>query len=54
MVSVYTNNATYLFGRDWEMLSKLSKAEILDGKLQEARLIHNDNWKHHINELLEV
>ena len=51
--SVYTNNATYVFGRDWEMLSKLSKAEILDGKLQEARLIHNDNWKHHINELLE-
>lgn len=54
LVSVYTNNATYVFGRDWEMLSKLSKAEILDGKLQEARLIHNDNWKHHINELLEV
>ena len=52
--SVYTNNATYVFGQDWKMLSKLSKAEILNGKLQEARLIHNDNWKHDINELLEV
>lgn len=52
--SVYRNNATYVFGEDWEILSQLSKAEILAGGLQEARLIHNDNWKHDIDELLEV
>lgn len=52
--SVYTNNATYVFGADWEKLSKLSKAKILNAGLQDARLIHNDNWKHDINELLGV
>lgn len=52
--SVYTNNATYVFGENWETLSKLSKAEILNGELQKARLIHNDNWQHDIDELLEV
>ena len=52
--SVYTNNATYVFGTDWENLSKLSKAEILNGGLQDARLIHNDNWKCDIDKLLEV
>lgn len=52
--SVYMNNATYVFGADWENLSKLSKAEILNGGLQSARLIHNDNWKRDIDKLLEV
>lgn len=52
--SVYTNNATYIFGDDWEHLSQLSKAEILRDGLQDVRLIHNDNWKHDIDELLEV
>lgn len=51
--SVYTNNATYVFGTDWENLSQLSKAEILNAGLQDARLIHNNNWKHDINKLLE-
>lgn len=50
--SVYKNNATYIFGQGWEELSKLTKAEILSGELQESRLIHNDNWKHDIDELL--
>ena len=52
--SVYTNNATYILGKDWENLSKLSKAEILDAELQDARLIHNDNWKQDIDALLGV
>ena len=51
--SVYTNNATYIFGDDWEHLSQLSKAEILKDGLQDVRLIHNDNWKHDIDEILE-
>ena len=52
--SVYPDNATYVFGQNWEYLSKLTKAEILNGKLQDARLIHNSNWKKDIDELLEV
>lgn len=50
--SVYPNNATYVFGTDWEELSKLSKAEILNDNLQNARLIHHDNWQKEITELL--
>lgn len=52
--SVYPDNATYVFGQNWEYLSKLTKAEILNGKLQDARLIHNSNWKNDIDKLLEV
>ncbi len=52
--SVYPDNATYVFGKQWEELSKLSKAEILNGNLQEVRLIHRDNWQQSIMELLEV
>lgn len=52
--SVYTNNATYVLGTEWENLSKLSKAEILNADLQDARLIHNGNWKQDIDALLEV
>ena len=51
--SVYSNNATYIFGKKWEELSKLSKAEILNDNLQDARIIHSDNWKKEIYSLLE-
>lgn len=38
-------NATYVFGEDWQTVSKLTKAEIIEGKLQKARLTHHSNWK---------
>lgn len=50
--SVYMNNATYIFGSDWEYLSKLSKAEILNSNLQIARLIHKENWRQEISKML--
>jgi hypothetical protein len=37
-------NATYVFKNDWSQLSSLSKKQILDGSLHEARLIHNHRW----------
>ena len=52
--SVYSNNATYVFGKDWEELSKLTKAEIISGNLQEVRIIHNNNWQKEIYDLLET
>lgn len=52
--SVYPNNATYVFGKNWERLSKLTKAEILNGNLQDVRIIHNNNWQQKILDLLEV
>lgn len=45
-------NATYIFERDWEELSRLSKAEILDRSLQRDRLIHLPKWDERINRLL--
>lgn len=37
-------NATYIFNNNWEELSVLTKKEILEGKLHQARLIHNHRW----------
>lgn len=37
-------NATYVFKNNWAEVSALSKKEILDGALHEARLIHNNRW----------
>lgn len=51
--SVYSNNATYVFAENWKELSKLTKAQILNGGLHNARLIHRDNWKKDIRFLLE-
>ena len=50
--SAYTGNATYVFGENWETLSKLTKAQILDENLQLARLIHRKGWHASIRELL--
>lgn len=50
--SAYTGNATYVFGEDWEALSKLTKAEILSDDLQEDRLIHREGWEQEVEELL--
>lgn len=38
-------NATYIFNNNWEELSVLTKKEILEGKLHQARLIHNHRWR---------
>lgn len=51
--SVYPNNATYIFAENWQELSHLTKAQILNGGLQNARLIHKENWKEDIRILLE-
>lgn len=51
--SIYPNNATYVFNEEWEELSKLTKAEILNGSLHNARLIHRENWKRNIKNVIE-
>lgn len=38
------NNATYILNHNWQHLSQLTKAEILDGNLHQARVIHRRNW----------
>lgn len=51
--SVYLGNATYVFDRDWEELSRKTKAEILDAKLHKARLIHRLGWSRQLNDLFK-
>lgn len=45
-------NATYVLGGNWEELAQLTKAEILDQNLHEARLIHVECWADRIQKLL--
>lgn len=44
-------NATYVFGGKWKELSKLTKAEVLSEKHQQARFIHVAKWKSRIRSL---
>lgn len=50
--SMKAGNATYIFEKDWEELSKLTKKEILDNNFQLDRLIHKDGWENSINRFL--
>lgn len=43
--SIRHGNAIYMFGLDWEVVSQLSKAEIISGGLAKARIIHSTGWK---------
>jgi len=53
--SAFYGNAIYAFNDNWEDLSKKTKAEIIQGKLQIDRITHNGertNWMERIKELL--
>ncbi len=50
--SIITGNATYVFGQNWQHLSMLTKAEILDNNLQRNRIIHRLGWHEHIRQIL--
>lgn len=50
--SMYYGNATYIFGDSWEELSKRTKAEILNEKLQKARIIHRTGWKKQLEQIM--
>jgi hypothetical protein len=42
--SIYLDNATYIFGGDWEVLSQLTKNEIIQSGSAKARLVHDRQW----------
>lgn len=52
--SAYTGNATYIFGENWEELSKMTKAQILAGHLEKHRLVHDPAWEARITQLLKA
>lgn len=49
--SIRYGNALYAFSNDWRALSRLTKAEIIQGDLAKARIIHTENWKRQLSEL---
>jgi len=49
----YYGNATYVFDQNWEQISQLTKAEILNQNLHIARLIHVEGWEGAIRQLLD-
>lgn len=42
--SLLYGNATYVLDKDWEAVSKLTKADILNQSLHKDRIIHHSNW----------
>lgn len=47
------NNATYIFPSDkWEEYSKLTKMEVINGRLYIKRIRHNKNWNERIAKYL--
>ena len=44
-------NATYVFDKNWEELSRMTKAQIVNQNLELARIIHKNNWEYSIREL---
>ncbi len=51
--STKIHNATYVFKGKWEEFSKLTKRDIIQGKLCHKRIIHNNRWEDEINKLLK-
>ncbi|QOK83661.1 hypothetical protein HF906_00045 [Ralstonia solanacearum] len=51
--SRFTNNATYVLAyTSWEVVSQMSKEQILSASAHEARLIHDRNWFDALAEVL--
>jgi hypothetical protein len=46
------DNATYVFGEDWEVLSTLTKGEIINGDRAHQRVIHDKAWRRKIRQML--
>jgi hypothetical protein len=51
--SIKKDNAIYVFDKNWESLSKLSKADILNGKQYLCRIVHCKGWKEKVQTLLK-
>lgn len=49
--SMNIGNATYVFDKDWEEMTKLTKKEIIDESLFKKRIIHTQDWEVEIDKL---
>ncbi len=48
-----SGNATYIFRNEWEAVSQLTKREILQEHLQEARIIHTARWAAEVSNAIQ-
>lgn len=46
------DNATYVLDADWQAVSQLTKAEVINSDLSVARLIHDASWTEKLNQVL--
>lgn len=51
--SMEIDNATYVLNENWEIISKLTKAEILKNNLHEKRIIHTKRWNEEIETVIK-
>lgn len=49
--SMNIGNATYVFDKDWEEITKLTKKEIIDANLYTKRIVHSQDWETEIDRL---
>jgi hypothetical protein len=52
--SIYTNNATYVFGTNWQTLSQLTKSEVIENDFALHRVVHLRSWYQRIRAILTV
>jgi hypothetical protein len=52
--SIRRDNAIYVFGSDWEIVSQLSKAQVLSGAVHKVRIIHSGGWKERLANFIGV
>lgn len=46
------DNATYVLDADWQVVSQLTKAEVINSDLAVARLIHDGSWTERLDQVL--
>lgn len=46
-------NATYIFKSEWETLSQLTKAQVLESGASVRRIIHHSGWNEELDEILK-
>lgn len=51
--SLIYGNAIYVFNKNWQEFSKLTKKEILDSNLHIKRIIHKEGWEKEVDELFK-
>lgn len=53
MESIQRGNAIYIFSTDWQTVSRLTKAEIINNNMHLARIVHSKGWQGRLRMQLE-